>query len=1037
MEIAGFHIEESDAWPPGICRRVASFLLRWGHFAEALPLIRRLAHEQPSGILYRSWLGECLLGLDRVEDAGAVLRALMAEHPKSPMAGSALVDLLLAQGRHAAAFDACQELFRPPAGERVAAWEKLAAYHLAAGEPAHARACCERCQALRAASAQERGEELVLPGPFLRLLARVHAACGDDAAAAATLRTAAHQEAEEAGILAALLGQAGCGPAPWHTTPSDVSAGSEDPFPTPGASPEAPTPAPSPLHPFTPSPTPPLSHSPIPPLPPGAEECLSSVFGHQAFLPGQAEVVGRVLAGEDVLAILPTGGGKSLCYQLPALHLPSAVVVISPLIALMRDQMENIPPALAPAATVINSSVESAAIEERLRGIAAGRFRLVYAAPERLRQWPFVHALRRAGVSLFVVDEAHCISLWGHDFRPDYFFIGPALEHLGRPPVLALTATATPQVQKEIGERLGRQFTRVSAGISRPNLRLEVFECPDEEAKLRLLLDFAGEEKGAAIIYARARDKCEELAKILRQNRVPAIHYHAGMDTAERDAAQAAFMGGQARVVCATVAFGMGIDKADVRLVLHFNLPKSVENYWQEAGRAGRDGRPARCVLLATRSDGGQLTRWMRQEALSLPLLGDLYHAARDLLGGVGPGRVILDDLARAVEKEEKEVRAALRLLERVGLLERLPDLPRTLSLRPLAGGDAAFLRFTAALHLRRFQSLPVDALLVAERSGIPAAELEGRLLEWRDAGWLEVRSSGRDALLALPRPPEGARATLETLLSTYQEQQKKRVSEMVAYACGSSCRHAFIARVFGEAPPRPCRSCDVCVPMAPGRPATRAARPARPAAASPELAALQVVAGLRYAVGRRGLVNILRASVAAPPSARDCPGFGALPGWTRGEVGRLIDRLVEGGALSKEIEDDLPLLRLTAAGRQALANGATPDAGRRPDRGAGTPPGPEGTPPDGTVPPTGGMRSVGSAPSAARLATFAPGSPGGGRPAVPDGVAPQSVTPGGEAGHTPPGTAGGRPAAPVRASAQTSTSRGQAGGRPAVPRGV
>jgi ATP-dependent DNA helicase RecQ len=325
-------------------------------------------------------------------------------------------------------------------------------------------------------------------------------------------------------------------------------------------------------------------------------DAAQRLFGYPGLLPGQAQIMTCTLRGEDVLAVLPTGGGKSLCYQLPAFIAPSGTtLVISPLIALMKDQVDKLPSEVRGLATSINSSLQGDELTRRLEGVKTGRYRLVYAAPERLRQPSFLHALRRAGLNRLVIDEVHCVSMWGHDFRPDYLYIAEARKALGNPALLSMTATAAPRVREDILQRLGRM--RVIAGdVMRANLRLEVLQAHSMDEKLRFLLSFCRDETGAGIVYASSRVRCEELAELLRSQGVSAIHYHAGMEN--RAEAQDEFMSGRARVVVATVAFGMGIDKPDIRFILHYEPPASLEAYYQEAGRAGRDGLPARCLLM-------------------------------------------------------------------------------------------------------------------------------------------------------------------------------------------------------------------------------------------------------------------------------------------------------------------------------------------------------------------------------------------------------------------------------------------------------
>ncbi|MBM3270607.1 MAG: ATP-dependent DNA helicase RecQ [Candidatus Sericytochromatia bacterium] len=326
-------------------------------------------------------------------------------------------------------------------------------------------------------------------------------------------------------------------------------------------------------------------------------------FGHAEFREGQTDVIDSLLAGRDTVAVMPTGRGKSLCYQLPALLLPGATVVVSPLVALMKDQTDALA-ARGIAATFINSSLDPAEQHERISAMEEGAWRLVYVAPERFRQPAFVAAVARARISLFAVDEAHCISDWGHQIRPDYLRLPEAIAACGRPPVLACTATATPEVREDLSLQLGLSDPSVVvSGFDRPNLRYVVRFAPGREAKRAWLMRILGAVPGSQIVYAATRRGVEEVAEFLGRSGVPCAAYHAGLPDEARSAAQDRFMTGAVRVIVATNAFGMGIDKADVRGVVHYDLPGSLEAYYQEAGRAGRDGRTAFCTLLYSAAD--------------------------------------------------------------------------------------------------------------------------------------------------------------------------------------------------------------------------------------------------------------------------------------------------------------------------------------------------------------------------------------------------------------------------------------------------
>ena len=350
---------------------------------------------------------------------------------------------------------------------------------------------------------------------------------------------------------------------------------------------------------------------------------LREHFGFDDFRPGQEEVVRAALAGRDTLALMPTGAGKSLTYQLAAMLRPSPTLVLSPLIALMKDQVDKLPARIAETATFVNSSLTQEEAAARLAAVSEGRTRLLYAAPERLRQESFVRRLRDIGVGLVVIDEVHCVSMWGHDFRPDYLFIRRALDALGRPSVLGMTATATPANATAIADALGRELGVVRTSVHRPNLRYDVERAENAEERLRAILRRLRALDGApAIVYARSRRSCEDIARTLVGHGVRAEHYHAGLDADERTRVQEAFISGRTPVVVATTAFGMGIDKADVRLVALVNYPDSLESYVQMVGRAGRDGAPSDTVLLAGDAD------CRRSPALRAPRRTDARSAA-------------------------------------------------------------------------------------------------------------------------------------------------------------------------------------------------------------------------------------------------------------------------------------------------------------------------------------------------------------------------------------------------------------------------
>src|SRR3954468_16392894 len=359
---------------------------------------------------------------------------------------------------------------------------------------------------------------------------------------------------------------------------------------------------------------------------------LKKYFGFKAFRPLQEQIVRDSLAGKDVFALLPTGGGQSLCFQLRAMVKPGRTVVVSPLIALMKDQVDAMQQSGVPA-TFLNSSLSPDAARQRLHGLHQGEYRLLYVAPERLMLSGFLSDLERWEVNLLAVDEAHCISEWGHDFRPEYRQIAELRSRFPKLTAMALTATATDRVRQDIISLLGlRDPACYVASFNRPNLTYRVL--PKQEA-YEQVLDFLRNHPGeSGIIYCQARKTTESLAARLSKDGIRARPYHAGLTAEQRTEHQEMFLRDKIRVVCATIAFGMGINKPNVRFVIHYDLPKNIESYYQETGRAGRDGLPSQCLLLYSAGDVVKLTRFIddkpdpREQRLAREQLGQMLHYA-------------------------------------------------------------------------------------------------------------------------------------------------------------------------------------------------------------------------------------------------------------------------------------------------------------------------------------------------------------------------------------------------------------------------
>ncbi len=425
------------------------------------------------------------------------------------------------------------------------------------------------------------------------------------------------------------------------------------------------------------------------------EEALEFI-GYDAFRPGQREAVQAAFDGRDALVVMPTGGGKSLCYQLPGLASSELTIVVSPLIALMADQCIRLT-AGGHSVAMVASGLGAEATSEALARIRDGRARIVYCSPERFGSSRFWDAVAGREVDLLAVDEAHCVSEWGHDFRPDYLRLPTAIERLGRPAVMACTATATPEVAGEIERRLGlREPLVIRSGFDRPNISFDTvaFEGKGSKARKLALLEHGlkAAENRPAIVYCGTRRDTEEVAGSLRAAGVEAVAYHAGMAADERASAQHRFMSGDADVVVATNAFGMGIDKADVRSVWHWAIPTSVEAYYQEAGRAGRDGLPARAVLLAARSDLGRLVRFIEQRSVDpeavAAFVAGLERAADS------DGTLVIDNPRR----DEERIRLAIA--ERAGACTVEPAPGARLSVRLHGALDRG--RATAACRVAK-----------------------------------------------------------------------------------------------------------------------------------------------------------------------------------------------------------------------------------------------------------------------------------------------------------------------------------------------
>ncbi|MCB1229977.1 MAG: ATP-dependent DNA helicase RecQ [Verrucomicrobiae bacterium] len=474
---------------------------------------------------------------------------------------------------------------------------------------------------------------------------------------------------------------------------------------------------------------------------------LEKHFGFAEFKDGQSGVVSALLSGRDALVVMPTGGGKSLCYQLPALVMDGVTLVVSPLIALMKDQVDGLA-RKGIAATMINSTLSPSEQQDRIRQLREGAYKLVYVAPERFRHRGFTDALKAVEIALFAVDEAHCLSQWGHDFRPDYLRLKDAVAALGQPQTAAFTATATPEVRADILEHLSLRDPFVSvSGFERPNLALNISQVAGNREKYERL-EAVVREHQTGIVYCATRKKVEEVADSLATSGIRVIAYHGGMDDRDREWAQNAFLDRSKDVVVATNAFGMGIDRSDVRFVIHFETPGSIEAYYQEAGRAGRDGEPSVCELLFNYADTRTQEFFIEGNNPGFETICDVYRTLRMLADDKHEVMMPIRELTDTVgAKNQMAVGSALSHLGRAGYLERF-DIP----------GER--IRGTRLL-----------------RPEIPPEQLE------LDRAALEEK----------------------------ERRDHQKLESMIRFAYADECRQQWILDYFGEKGAAECGSCDVC----------------------------------------------------------------------------------------------------------------------------------------------------------------------------------------------------------------------------------
>jgi ATP-dependent DNA helicase RecQ len=561
---------------------------------------------------------------------------------------------------------------------------------------------------------------------------------------------------------------------------------------------------------------------------------LREIFGFDSFRPGQEEVIRAVLEGRDTLAVMPTGGGKSLCYQVPALMQESLTVIVSPLISLMKDQVDSLLQSAVTDAATLHSGLSPEERWEVERRVRTGEVKMLYVAPERLRSLEFVLALRRAGVGLFVVDEAHCISEWGHNFRPDYLFLPRAVKDLGNPPVLALTATATPRVRQDILRSLKMRSPEVVVtSFNRPNLTYRVIPAKEKKHKLSRILDVIRGSRPPGIVYATTRKECEELAAGLRRSGVDAAAYHAGMGPADRVAVQERFMTDELAVVVATVAFGMGVDKPNVRFVIHSSVPGSLPAYIQESGRAGRDGDSAECVVLYRGADLGRRKRLVTLGTAGEREVSSFFTA---LAGVESGGRVNVPpgSLSALGGVDPESAGIVMGSLEESGLISRGYDLWAEVEVRRIEEEPEGLREEVSVVHAALPGSGSVGLPALARKAGLRPAVVQGAIYRMMVDGVAEIipRGSLVDVRLKTTSLDDDSRRNIARRLKNRANTAYAQIRDVESFANLRTCRREHLLRHFGDMEEvAPCAGCDVCLgetedPAAVRTPASRAGVP-------------------------------------------------------------------------------------------------------------------------------------------------------------------------------------------------------------------
>jgi len=669
-----------------------------------------------------------------------------------------------------------------------------------------------------------------------------------------------------------------------------------------------------------------------------AHRLMEQVFGFRDFRPGQEAILEAILSGEDALVVMPTGGGKSLCYQLPALILPGICLVISPLIALMKDQVDALRVRELPAIS-IHSLMGMSEQEEALKEIATSSYKIIYISPERLRNGPFMKALKKCPISLVAVDEAHCISVWGHDFRPDYLRIGQALEWLGRPQTIGLTATATERVREDIVQQLRlrapRQFI---TGFDRKNLFFEVSHVKSGKEKLLLMKRRLENLQGGAIVYTGTRNNVESIVRHLVREGIEATGYHAGMEEEERSRIQEAFLDGRSNIIVATNAFGMGIDRSDIRMVIHHQLPGTIEAYYQECGRAGRDGESSVCLLLFSTADRRLQEFFIEMSYPDRGVILSVYHSL--LKRSEEPIWLTYREIGTLSDPPVKEmaVASSLKILEEAGMVHRLHryenlaelylKLPPEEILRSVSkktSAKVAFLETLCKLYtneelLEGIQFLPEEMIEKTHFSKDSFRRMMADLEENGEGTYISP-FRGRGVRLLNRIAPSDLPVDFEKL-HLRKAHQLEKLNQMMAYGTSDRCRRTFLLEYFGEYySPNNCEGCDLCQ--------DRKIRPGLTKEHTDPLLAIKILSGVARLRGRFGLGMAVKMLTGSKERAMgkfkldQLSTYGLLAEFTQEQVEKWIQELLGQGFLKQELtlmgERNYRVLQLTPRGWESM----------------------------------------------------------------------------------------------------------------------